>query len=185
MAYLSALAWPTVSIGWMLSIYQRAKASMKRLEAIFLAVPTVTIGEGEGRLETSGAIEWDHVSFSYFANGAANGNGSHAWALRDISVKVPPGGKLAIVGRTGSGKSTMLKLLARLIEPTSGRVLLDGRDVRQLPLAGLAAQNRRTGAAGAGRSFPTRSRAISRSAGSTRRRRRSHRRRMSPDSTAT
>ena len=137
MAYLSALAWPTVSIGWMLSIYQRAKASMKRLEAIFLAVPTVTIGEGEGRLETSGAIEWDHVSFSYFANGAANGNGSHAWALRDISVKVPPGGKLAIVGRTGSGKSTMLKLLARLIEPTSGRVLLDGRDVRQLPLAGL------------------------------------------------
>jgi ATP-binding cassette, subfamily B, multidrug efflux pump len=137
MMYLSALAWPTVSIGWMLSIYQRAKASMKRLEAIFVAVPTVTIDEGEARLESSGALEWDHVSFSYFANGSANGNGSHAWALRDISVKVPPGGKLAIVGRTGSGKSTMLKLLARLIEPTSGRVLLDGRDIRQLPLAGL------------------------------------------------
>jgi ATP-binding cassette subfamily B multidrug efflux pump len=56
------------------------------------------------------------------------------YALRDISIKVPAGGKLAIVGRTGSGKSTMIKLLARLIDPTGGRVLLDGRDVRDLPL---------------------------------------------------
>jgi len=137
MGYLALLAWPTVSIGWMLSIYQRAKASMKRLEEIFEAVPTVTIGEGEARLETAGAIEWDRVSLSYFANGSANGGAPHAWALRDISVKVPPGGKLAIVGRTGSGKSTMLKLLARLIEPTSGRVLLDGRDLHELPLGAL------------------------------------------------
>jgi ATP-binding cassette subfamily B multidrug efflux pump len=137
MAYLSQLAWPTVSIGWMLSIYQRAKASMKRLEEIFIAVPMVTIGGDEVRIATSGSIEWEHVSFSYFANGSLNGNGAYAWALRDISVKVPPGGKLAIVGRTGSGKSTMLKLLVRLIEPTRGRVLLDGGDIRQLPLAGL------------------------------------------------
>jgi ATP-binding cassette, subfamily B, multidrug efflux pump len=135
MAYLSLLAWPTVSIGWMLSIYQRAKASMKRLDEIFAAPPTVTIG-GEARLETAGAVEWEHVSFSYFAH-SVNGGTGHGWALRDISVKVPPGGKLAIVGRTGSGKSTMLKLLVRLIEPTQGRVLLDGRDLRELPLAAL------------------------------------------------
>src|SRR6185437_4040600 len=133
MAYLGQLAWPTVSIGWMISIYQRAKASMKRLEEIFRAVPTMTNGAGV-RLDVAGAIEWDHVSFSYFAGrGEPDGRARPPLALKDISVRVPAGGKLAIVGRTGSGKSTMAKLLARLIEPTSGRILLDGQDVRQLP----------------------------------------------------
>jgi ATP-binding cassette subfamily B protein len=150
MGYLGALAWPTVSLGWTLSIFQRGRASMKRLEEIFSATPTATIAGDEARLEITGSIEWDNVSFSYFANGnshglpapianGANGAGHHAtrWALRDINVKVPAGGKLAIVGRTGAGKSTMVKLLARLIEPTSGRILLDGRDVRELPLKAL------------------------------------------------
>jgi ATP-binding cassette subfamily B protein len=139
MAYLAQLAWPTVSIGWMISIYQRAKASMKRLEEVFNATPVPTI-EGEGvRLQASGAIEWDHVSFSYFGRDGmeADSNGGRALALRDISVKVPAGGKLAIVGRTGSGKSTMVKLLARLIEPTTGQVRLDGRDIRDIPLSSL------------------------------------------------
>src|SRR6266851_5265647 len=132
MAYLGQLAWPTVSIGWMVSIYQRAKASMKRLEDIFQATPPDSV-EGDGvRLEVTGAIEWDGVSFSYFAGNDGNG-AARPWALRNIRVKVPAGSKLAIVGRTGSGKSTMVKLLARLIEPTAGRVLLDGRDVRELP----------------------------------------------------
>jgi ATP-binding cassette subfamily B multidrug efflux pump len=139
MAYLGQLAWPTVSIGWMLSIYQRAKASMKRLEEIFTAVPAETVDGPAVRLATPGAIEWDRVSFDYFANDPSSTNGAapREWALRDISVKVPAGGKLAIVGRTGSGKSTMVKLLARLIEPTRGRVLLDDHDLRELPLAGL------------------------------------------------
>jgi ATP-binding cassette subfamily B multidrug efflux pump len=184
MGYLSSLAWPTVSIGWMLSIYQRAKASMMRLEEIFNATPAIAGDEAEVRLETTGAIEWDNVSFCYYKDGAAgessaatngakppydlpdldadlddsirlngspDGNGaldgddseappvraSRPWALRDISVRVPPGGKLAIVGRTGSGKSTMVKLLPRLLDPTSGRILLDGRDLRELPLGAL------------------------------------------------
>ncbi|MGH7880031.1 MAG: ABC transporter transmembrane domain-containing protein, partial [Candidatus Binataceae bacterium] len=112
MTYLGQLAWPTVSIGWMLSIYQRAKASMRRLEEIFEATPVMTVEGGEARLETAGAIAWDHVSFSYFPDqtALANGGSARAWALRDVSVKVPAGGKLAIVGRTGSGKSTMVKL---------------------------------------------------------------------------
>ena len=136
MAYLGQLAWPTISIGWMVSIYQRAKASMKRLEDIFQATPPDSV-EGDGvRLEVTGAIEWDGVSFSYFAGNDGNG-AARPWALRNIRVKVPAGSKLAIVGRTGSGKSTMVKLLARLIEPTVGRVLLDGRDVRELPLGSL------------------------------------------------
>jgi ATP-binding cassette subfamily B protein len=151
MGYLSALAWPTVSLGWTLSIFQRGRASMKRLDEIFSATPTATIAGEETRLEIAGSIEWENVSFSYFANrnshglgtasaaNGSNGSGSHQprWALRDINVKVPAGGKLAIVGRTGAGKSTMVKLLARLIEPTGGRVLLDGRDIRELPLKAL------------------------------------------------
>jgi ATP-binding cassette, subfamily B, multidrug efflux pump len=162
MAYLALLAWPVTSLGWMISIYQRGKASMQRLGDIFDA-PRSVVGAIDGAaLTVAGAIEWDHVSFSYFAqtaahNGAANGarngadsngavsngaasNGADAkvpYALRDISVTVPAGGKLAIVGRTGSGKSTMVKLLARLIEPTAGRVLLDGCDIRELNLFAL------------------------------------------------
>ena len=92
------------------------------------------------RLEVAGAIEWEHVWFSYFAHDGSrpgeNGRDGH-YALRDVSVKIAAGEKLAIVGRTGSGKSTMVKLLTRLVEPTAGRVTLDGRDVRDLPLGAL------------------------------------------------
>ncbi|HYB91880.1 MAG TPA: ABC transporter ATP-binding protein [Candidatus Binataceae bacterium] len=136
LGYLAALAWPTMSLGWMIAIYQRAKAAMKRLEEIFDAVPTETVAGGEEEIQVAGAVEWDHVSFSYFAH---NGDGAarHPYALKDITVKVPAGQKLAIVGRTGAGKSTMVKLLARLIDPTEGRVLLDGRDLRDIPLGAL------------------------------------------------
>jgi ATP-binding cassette subfamily B multidrug efflux pump len=157
MGYLGLLGWPTVSLGWMLSIWQRGRASMKRLSEIFDAQESYRAADDkEEALRVNGEIEWDRVSFSYYAqlvtkpanaaNGSADGparasspNGyvleaGIPYALRDISIKVPAGGKLAIVGRTGSGKSTMIKLLARLIDPTGGRVLLDGRDVRDLPL---------------------------------------------------
>jgi ATP-binding cassette subfamily B multidrug efflux pump len=150
MGYLGQLAWPTVSLGWTLSIYQRGRASMKRLEEIFAATPTPSVEGEETRLQVAGSVHWDRVSFSYFANGlGTNGlgtgvNGDHGaaddasrWALKDIDVMVPAGGKLAIVGRTGAGKSTMVKLLARLMEPTAGRILLDGRDIREVPLKAL------------------------------------------------
>ena len=170
MGFLGQLAWPTVSLGWTLSIYQRGRASMKRLEEIFAATPTPSVEGEETRLQIAGSVEWDHVSFSYFTNqhvvhgddvngteirgngagaqaladGDFNDNGAggapdgtQRWALREIDVMVPAGGKLAIVGRTGAGKSTMVKLLARLIEPTAGRILLDGRDIRELPLKAL------------------------------------------------
>ncbi len=141
MGYLAQLMWPTTALGWVISIYQRGRAAMKRLDDIFLAPAPASIGNGDAQLEVSGAIEWDHVWFSYFARDggrAAPPNGAGAnYALRDISVRVAPGEKLAIVGRTGAGKSTMVKLMARLMEPTAGRVLLDGRDIRELPLGAL------------------------------------------------
>jgi ATP-binding cassette subfamily B multidrug efflux pump len=143
LSYLGQLAWPTISLGWMLSIYQRGKASMKRLDEIFDARGADSVEGSDLRLVVNGAIEWKGVSFSYFAgngdgiNGANGGNGNIPYALKNINVKVGAGEKLAIVGRTGSGKSTMVKLLVRLIQPTEGRVMLDGRDVHELPLGAL------------------------------------------------
>jgi ATP-binding cassette subfamily B protein len=140
MGYLSQLMWPTTALGWVISIYQRGRAAMKRLDDIFLATVTPSIEGGETRLEVAGAIEWDQVWFSYFAHErdrpGENGRDGR-YALRDVSVKIAAGEKLAIVGRTGAGKSTMVKLLTRLVEPTAGRVTLDGRDVRDLPLGAL------------------------------------------------
>ena len=143
LSYLGQLAWPTISLGWMLSIYQRGKASMKRLDEIFDARGADSIDGSDLRLVVNGAIEWKGVSFSYFAgdpdgiNGANSASGNIPYALKNINVKVGAGEKLAIVGRTGSGKSTMVKLLVRLLQPTEGRVMLDGRDVNELPLGAL------------------------------------------------
>jgi len=139
MSYLVALAWPTTSLGWTISLYQRGKASMKRLNEIFENTSTTMIAEdGALRLEVTGEVRWEYVSFSYFANRNGSGNGAApAYALRNIDVTVRPGEKLAIVGRTGAGKSTMVKLLTRMIEPTVGRVTIDGVDIRELPLGGL------------------------------------------------
>jgi ATP-binding cassette subfamily B multidrug efflux pump len=134
MAYLGLLVWPTTGLGWILSVFQRGRAAMKRLDEIFDAAPPQSLEASETELRFSGTVEWDRVSFSYFDSPGPSANGGAPYALRDISVKVPAGRKLAIVGRTGSGKSTMIKLLVRLIDPTSGRVLLDGRDVRDIPL---------------------------------------------------
>ncbi|HXW83929.1 MAG TPA: ABC transporter ATP-binding protein [Candidatus Binataceae bacterium] len=136
LSYLGLLAMPTGQMGWVVSIYQRGKASMRRLDEIFEYPAPEEITGDEARLEVTGSIQWDHVSFSYFAGDGAS-NGHAPYALKDVSVTVPAGQKLAIVGRTGSGKSTMVKLLARLIDPTEGRVLLDGRDIRELPTSAL------------------------------------------------
>ncbi|HKD65522.1 MAG TPA: ABC transporter ATP-binding protein [Candidatus Binataceae bacterium] len=133
--YLGQLAWPTTSLGWMLSIYQRGKAALRRLEVIYDTPLPVSVAV-DGKVEIAGEVEWQNVSFSYFSWMSASINGQ-PYALRDISVKVEAGSKLAIVGRTGAGKSTMVKLLTRLLEPTSGRILLDGRDIRDIPLSEL------------------------------------------------
>jgi ATP-binding cassette subfamily B multidrug efflux pump len=137
LSYLGQLAWPTISLGWMLSIYQRGKASMKRLDEIFDARGADSIEGSDLKLVVNGAVEWKGVSFSYFAGDGNGANGKIPYALKNINVKVGAGEKLAIVGRTGSGKSTMVKLLVRLLQPTEGRVMLDGRDVHELPLGAL------------------------------------------------
>ncbi len=140
MLYVTQLAFQATSFGWTLSLYQRGKAAMKRIDEIFDEEEQQTVAGPEERLEVDGAIEWQNVSFSYFGSDG-HGNGKDAqrppYALQNIDVKVTAGEKLAIVGRTGSGKSTMIKLLGRLIEPTEGQILLDGRDIREIPIRAL------------------------------------------------
>ena len=132
LGYLNLLAWPTMALGWMLSIVQRGRAAMMRLEHIFSMVPAIADPPDAMPLPAvRGRIEFRNVSFAYprLDNGHP--------VVENVSFTIEPGQKLAIVGRTGSGKTSLVHLLPRLFDVSDGSVLLDGRDVRQLPLAQL------------------------------------------------
>jgi ATP-binding cassette, subfamily B, multidrug efflux pump len=126
-AYLEMLTWPMIAFGWVVNIYQRGAASMKRLAVIFDSEPEIVDGPDTSVSKLSGRIEFRGVSFTY-------GNGE---VLSDIDLVVEPGDTVAFVGRTGSGKTTLTRLVPRLYDATEGQVLVDGRDVRSLPLETL------------------------------------------------
>lgn len=130
--YLNLLAWPTMAMGWMLSILQRGRAAMRRLEQILSVEPSIGDMPAAASLAPArGRIEFQDVSFAY--PGQANGGD----VLDHVSFTIEPGQTFAIVGRTGAGKSSLVQLLPRLFDPTGGRILLDGRDLRTVPLAEL------------------------------------------------
>jgi ATP-binding cassette subfamily B protein len=117
--YLALLIWPMIALGWVVNLYQRGAASMSRIDKIMKARPLLAMPEhGSSIAEASGAIELRHVSFAY--------PGTERRVLDDVSFTVRPGETVAIVGPTGSGKSTLVALLARLYDPTEGEILLDG-----------------------------------------------------------
>ena len=130
--YLNLLAWPTMALGWMLSIVQRGRAALLRLEHIFATVPAIADAADATPLPAvRGEVEFRHVTFAY----PSPDNGHPV--VNDLSFTLKAGQKLGIVGRTGSGKSSLVQLLPRLFDVAEGAVLLDGRDVRTLPLAQL------------------------------------------------
>src|SRR5213080_4485725 len=145
--YLAVLVWPMIALGWVTNIFQRGAASMGRLDFILTAKPNIDdrhakIPEGT---KPRGEIDFRHLTFSYpttlsgaGSNGVSksNGSGPHA-VLRDINLKVPAGTTLAIVGPTGSGKTTLAALIARLWEAPDDCVLIDGRPIREWPLTTL------------------------------------------------
>lgn len=124
-AYLNMLSWPMIALGWTTNLIQQGMASMRRLDEIFNTRPAIAGPRvAEPRVRLRGEIEFRNVTFSY--NGVP--------VLQDINLKVAAGTTVAIVGPTGSGKTTLVSLIPRLIDPTSGTVLIDGIDIRALPL---------------------------------------------------
>jgi ATP-binding cassette subfamily B protein len=126
--YLNQLLWPIAAIGWVTSMIQRGAASIGRLGALYDAPSDVTSPLVPRDIAIAGTVTLDHVSLSY--DGTAR-------ILDDISVTVPAGTSLGIVGAVGSGKSTLVGLVPRLYDVSSGSVRIDGVDVRELDLHAL------------------------------------------------
>lgn len=130
--YLALLIWPMIALGWVVNLYQRGAASMGRLNEILQAEPTVDTPSEPARLaHPRGEIRFRNVSFAY--------PGTSRRVLEHVSFAAEPGQTVAIVGPTGSGKSTLTALLARLYDPTEGEVLLDGVALDSLDPAELRA----------------------------------------------
>jgi len=144
--YLGFLVWPMIALGWVTNIFQRGAASMGRLNYILEAKPQIddryaTIPK-DARIK--GEIEFRNLTFTYpttisgNGNSGANGHGTESRpVLRNINLKIPPGTTVAVVGPTGSGKTTLASLIARLWEAPEGAILIDGRPIREWSLETL------------------------------------------------
>jgi len=131
-AYLAMLTWPMIAFGWVTNMIQRGTASWKRMLEVMDTVPRVADPPGAAVATVppiQGAIEIRHLTFAH----------NDTPVLRELSLRVAAGETLAIVGPTGSGKSTLISLLPRLYEPPGGTVFIDGVDVRDIPLPVLRA----------------------------------------------
>jgi len=129
-AYLGLLSWPMIALGWVVNLMQRGLASMKRLDEVFNQKPKIADPPDARPLPAlRGEIEFRDVTFAY--------NGTPV--LRDVNLRIPAGATVAVVGPTGSGKSTLVNLIVRLFDVTGGRLLIDGHDVRRLRLEDLRA----------------------------------------------
>lgn len=126
--YLIMLIWPMIAFGWVINILQQGAASMNRLTKILDTVPEIRDAESTNPalMSIRGGIEFKGVSFQH-KNAARP-------ALNNINLTIPQGTTLAIVGYTGSGKSTLVNLIPRLYDVTEGEVLVDGVDIRNIPL---------------------------------------------------
>jgi ATP-binding cassette, subfamily B, multidrug efflux pump len=144
--YLGFLVWPMIALGWVTNIFQRGAASMGRLNYILTAKPQIDDRHATVPKDTrlSGEIEFRNLTFTYptsisgDASNGANGHGAEPRpVLRNIDLKIPAGSTVAIVGPTGSGKTTLASLVARLWEAPEGQILIDGRPIREWPLETL------------------------------------------------
>lgn len=126
--YVNMLTWPVAIVGWLTSIVQRAEASQKRINE-FLKIKPEIQNEVDTKTSIQGQVEFDKVSFTY--------SDTNIQALKEVSFRVNAGETVAILGKTGSGKSTVLDLITRLYETTSGEIRIDGVPIKQLNLNDL------------------------------------------------
>lgn len=129
--YISALTWPITSIGWIASLTQQAAASQKRINHILKTEPEI-ISPVVDPVELKGHISFENVAFTYPDTGIE--------ALKKVNFELLPGQKMAIIGRTGSGKTSIADLLVRLYDVSEGRILIDGKDIREHDLNNLRAR---------------------------------------------
>lgn len=126
--YLQRMIWYLIALGYVVNLYQRGTASLKRFNAILEAEPSIKdSAEAREQPKIKGAIEFRNLTFAY--------NGKPV--LEDVSLKIEPGKTVAFVGKTGSGKSTLVSLVPRLIDAPEGSLMIDGIPVRQFPLEQL------------------------------------------------
>ena len=126
-SYLAMLHWPMIALGWVINLFERGEASMGRIGALLDTVPAIRDETPREVAALTGAVSFRGLTFAY----------GEAPVLAEIDLEVAAGSTVAIVGPTGSGKSTLVSLIPRLIDPPAGTVFVDGIDVRELPLASL------------------------------------------------
>ena len=126
--YVNMLTWPVAVVGWITSIVQQAEASQERINLFLKEEPEIKDGPGVQK-EIKGALELKNVSLRYPE--------TQIQALENISLKIPTGTTLGILGNIGSGKSTLLDLITRLYDPSEGKILLDGIDLKEYTLEQL------------------------------------------------
>ena len=125
--YMMQLMWPVIALGYVINLFQRGTASLGRLNEIMQEQPEIQDEPGAKEREMEGEIEFRGLNFSY--------DGKRV--LHDLNLQVPAGSSLAIVGPTGSGKTTLVNLIPRICDAEGGTVLIDGRPIRQYSLASL------------------------------------------------
>ena len=128
MFYLGLLIWPTIAFGWVANIVQQADASLKRLQTIYNEEIEIKENSDTDKSITkiNGTIKFENVTFKYMDNLPE--------VLSNISIEIPQGSTLAIVGHTGVGKTSFVNLISRLFDVSSGRILIDGNDIKSIPL---------------------------------------------------
>lgn len=129
--YVNLLMWPVSSLGWVAGMIQRAITSQRRINQFLAQQPAVQLGTGQD-VKLQGEIVFEHVDFVY------PDTGIHA--LKDVSFKIKPGQRWAVIGRTGSGKSTIAELLMRMYDATGGSIQIDGHNIKDLELGSLRRQ---------------------------------------------
>ncbi len=150
-AYMLQLTWPVIALGWVLNIFQRGTASMGRIEEILRQQPTIADDpnvEKDSAAPIRGEIEFRNLTFAYSRQSAqaesqpgviplSSAVEAGPTVLRNVNLKIPAGSSLAIVGPTGSGKSTLVSLIPRLADAAPGSLLIDGRPIRDYSLETL------------------------------------------------